>query len=47
MQSGQSEERGAGIGLSIVDRMLRGMDLDWDIQSDERGTTIIIKRYRK
>ena len=37
----------AGIGLSIVDRMLRGMELDWDIQSDEQGTTITIKRYRK
>ena len=47
MRSGQSEEKGAGIGLSIVDRMLRGMELDWDIQSDEQGTTITIKRYRK
>lgn len=47
MRNGQSEERGAGIGLSIVDRMLRGMDLDWDMQFDERGTTIVIKRQRK
>lgn len=41
-----SYERGAGIGLSIVDMMVRGMRLEWDIQTNRRGTVVIIKRER-
>lgn len=40
-----SQEKGAGIGLSIVDMMVKGMKLDWDIESSEHGTTIKIKNY--
>ncbi|UOQ83692.1 sensor histidine kinase [Gracilibacillus salinarum] len=42
-----SEQQGAGIGLSIVDKMVKGMELDWDINSSDKGTTIKIKRYKK
>ncbi|GFR37397.1 hypothetical protein PRECH8_06930 [Insulibacter thermoxylanivorax] len=44
MGSGSSEEKGAGIGLSIVDRMLLGMNLHWDVHSDVSGTVVQIKR---
>lgn len=37
-----SPEKGAGIGLTIVDRMIKGMELDWNIESNEEGTTIRI-----
>ncbi|MFD1362904.1 histidine kinase dimerization/phospho-acceptor domain-containing protein [Lentibacillus salinarum] len=40
-------EKGAGIGLSIVDMMVRQMGLDWDVKSDERGTAVRIKKHRK
>ncbi|MEI5908504.1 HAMP domain-containing sensor histidine kinase [Bacillus spongiae] len=43
----ESNEKGAGIGLSIVDMMVKGMDLDWDIESSEQGTTITIKKYNE
>ncbi|WP_025028687.1 sensor histidine kinase [Caldalkalibacillus mannanilyticus] len=42
----KSVEKGAGIGLSIVDMMLRGMRLDWEIHSTEQGTVVQIKRYK-
>lgn len=42
----ESIEKGVGIGLSIVDMMVKGMKLDWDIESTEKGTTIKIKRYK-
>ncbi|MBU8880177.1 HAMP domain-containing histidine kinase [Bacillus sp. FJAT-29790] len=42
----KSNETGAGIGLSIVDMMVKGMKLDWDIESSEHGTTIKIKKYK-
>lgn len=42
----ESHEAGAGIGLSIVDMMVKGMKLDWDIESSEYGTTIKIKKYK-
>jgi signal transduction histidine kinase len=42
----ESNEKGAGIGLSIVDMMVKGMELDWDIISSEQGTIIKIKRYK-
>ncbi|WP_130860587.1 sensor histidine kinase [Gracilibacillus phocaeensis] len=41
-----SNQQGAGIGLSIVDMMVKGMGLDWKIDSSERGTTIRIIKYR-
>ncbi|NCU17605.1 sensor histidine kinase [Pallidibacillus pasinlerensis] len=41
-----SNEKGAGIGLSIVDMMVKGMELDWDMKSSEQGTIIKIKRYK-
>ncbi|MBS4207348.1 histidine kinase dimerization/phospho-acceptor domain-containing protein [Bacillus sp. FJAT-50079] len=42
----QSNEAGAGIGLSIVDMMVKGMNLDWDIASSENGTIVKIKKYK-
>jgi signal transduction histidine kinase len=41
-----SNEKGAGIGLSIVDMMVKGMGLDWLIESNEHGTTIKIIRNK-
>lgn len=40
-----SDEKGAGIGLSIVDVMIRGLDLEWELASTENGTTIQIKKH--
>ncbi|MGE7997780.1 HAMP domain-containing sensor histidine kinase [Lysinibacillus sp. NPDC093190] len=42
----ESNAKGAGIGLSIVDIMVKGMNLDWDIESSESGTKIKIKHYK-
>lgn len=41
-----TEQKGAGIGLSIVDMMVKGMNLDWEIDSTEQGTTIKIIRVK-
>ncbi|MGM8216743.1 HAMP domain-containing sensor histidine kinase [Bacillaceae bacterium W0354] len=41
-----SNEKGAGIGLSIVDMMVKGMNLDWEIDSSEAGTTIKIVKSK-
>ncbi|MGP4040177.1 sensor histidine kinase [Gracilibacillus sp. D59] len=41
-----SNTAGAGIGLSIVDMMVKGIQLDWEIQSSNNGTTIRIKKNR-
>lgn len=43
----ESNAKGAGIGLSIVDIMVKGMELEWDITSSESGTIIKIKRRKK
>lgn len=43
----QSNESGVGIGLSIVDMMVKEMGLDWEISSDESGTTVKISRSFK
>ncbi|MEK4426868.1 HAMP domain-containing sensor histidine kinase [Solibacillus sp. FSL K6-1523] len=43
----ESDAKGAGIGLSIVDIMVKGMELDWDITSSESGTIIKIIRRKK
>lgn len=40
--SGESEGKGAGIGLSIVSLMLKDMYLDWKVETDKDGTTIRI-----
>lgn len=40
--SGKSNEKGIGIGLAIVGLMLKEMNLDWDIDSNEQGTSIRI-----
>ncbi len=42
----ESNQKGAGIGLSIVDMMVKGMNLDWDMESSEHGTTIKIKKSK-
>ncbi|KOS63176.1 HAMP domain-containing histidine kinase [Lysinibacillus agricola] len=42
----ESNAKGAGIGLSIVDIMVKSMDLEWDIESSESGTKITIKHYK-
>ncbi|MCY9549272.1 HAMP domain-containing sensor histidine kinase [Lysinibacillus xylanilyticus] len=42
----ESNAKGAGIGLSIVDIMVKGMNLDWDIESSDSGTKITIKHYK-
>ncbi|WP_217581853.1 sensor histidine kinase KdpD [Lysinibacillus sp. GbtcB16] len=39
----ESNAKGAGIGLSIVDVMVKGLHLEWDICSEPSGTKIIIK----
>ncbi|MDZ5471739.1 HAMP domain-containing sensor histidine kinase [Bacillus sp. 31A1R] len=40
--NGESTGKGAGIGLSIVDLMIKEMKLAWKIDSTERGTRIMI-----
>src|SRR5690625_2565641 len=42
----ESSEKGAGIGLSIVDMMVKGMNLELEIESSEHGTTIKIKKNK-
>ncbi|MCP8967606.1 sensor histidine kinase [Ectobacillus ponti] len=42
----QSNQKGAGIGLSIVNMMVKGLGLDWQIDSSEEGTTIRIQKYK-
>ncbi|MDM8099986.1 HAMP domain-containing sensor histidine kinase [Oceanobacillus oncorhynchi] len=42
-----TNQNGAGIGLSIVDMMVKGMDLDWEMDSTEEGTTIKIIRVKR
>ncbi|MFJ7889833.1 histidine kinase dimerization/phospho-acceptor domain-containing protein [Lysinibacillus xylanilyticus] len=42
----ESNAKGAGIGLSIVDIMVKGMNLDWDIESSDSGTKITIRHYK-
>ncbi|WPK13321.1 HAMP domain-containing sensor histidine kinase [Lysinibacillus louembei] len=41
-----SDEKGAGIGLSIVDMMVKGMSLEWTIDTNEDGTMIQIKALK-
>jgi signal transduction histidine kinase len=41
-----SGEKGAGIGLSIIDLMVKGMKLDWEMESGVQGTAIRIRRIK-
>ncbi|MBU8771764.1 sensor histidine kinase [Cytobacillus oceanisediminis] len=41
-----SGEKGAGIGLSIIDLMVKGMKLDWEMESGDEGTAIRIRRFK-
>jgi signal transduction histidine kinase len=40
----ESDEKGAGIGLSIVDLMIKNMQLNWEVETNQSGTTIKIIR---
>src|SRR5699024_9175043 len=43
-----TSEKGEGIGMSIVDMMIKGMELDWQSDSTKHGTTIsLIRRKNK
>lgn len=42
--SGESEGKGAGIGLSIVSLMLKDMNIDWKVETGKAGTTIRIQK---
>ena len=42
-----SQEKGAGIGLSIVDMMIKGQQLKWQCLSSQEGLTIEIYRERQ
>ncbi|WP_382395894.1 histidine kinase dimerization/phospho-acceptor domain-containing protein [Lentibacillus juripiscarius] len=44
---GNAGEKGVGIGLSIVDMMVRQMGLDWNMESGEHGTVVRIKRMKQ
>lgn len=37
-----STEKGTGMGLTIVTLMLKEMNLDWEIESNQQGTKVII-----
>jgi signal transduction histidine kinase len=37
-----SEAKGAGLGLPIVDLLLKQMELDWEMSSTEQGTSVCI-----
>ncbi|MDF2036982.1 HAMP domain-containing sensor histidine kinase [Cytobacillus oceanisediminis] len=41
-----SNEKGAGIGLSIIDLMVKGMKLDWEMESGVKGTAIRIRSIK-
>lgn len=41
---GDSDGKGAGIGLSIVSLMLKDMKLEWIAETGEKGTTITIQK---
>ncbi|KAB8137720.1 HAMP domain-containing histidine kinase [Gracilibacillus oryzae] len=44
---GISDQKGSGIGLSIVDMMVKGMNLEWRIHSTDRGTVITLLRLKQ
>ncbi|WP_340248853.1 hypothetical protein [Brevibacillus borstelensis] len=44
--NGKSLNRGAGIGLTIVQLMLKEMQLKWEVDSDSGGTRMTIAGLR-
>ncbi|RFU62819.1 HAMP domain-containing sensor histidine kinase [Peribacillus glennii] len=42
--SQESKQKGAGIGMVIIDLMVREMGLEWEIESTGTGTTIYIRK---
>lgn len=42
-----SEAKGAGLGLSIVDLLLKRMELEWRADSSPQGTSIVIGRHQE
>lgn len=40
----RSDSKGAGLGLSIVDLLLKQMELEWKVESSGEGTHILISR---
>jgi len=40
------DEKGVGIGLSIVEMMIKTMGLKWEIETGQQGTTIKIKKRK-
>ena len=42
---GKSNKKGIGVGLSIVSLMLKDMQLDWEIETGEQGTTMRIQKH--
>ncbi|AIQ55909.1 sensor histidine kinase [Paenibacillus borealis] len=41
---GSTDSKGAGLGLSIVDLLLKRMELEWSMESTGQGTEIVIWR---
>ncbi|KMK75491.1 sensor histidine kinase [Alkalihalobacillus pseudalcaliphilus] len=39
----QSEQKGAGLGMVIVDLMVKEMGLKWEVYTSDKGTKIVIK----
>lgn len=37
-----SDYKGAGLGLSIVDLLMKHMELEWVVESTGKGTSIVI-----
>ncbi len=37
-----SDSKGAGLGLSIVDLLIKHMELEWNVESTGKGTSVII-----
>ncbi|SFD68866.1 Signal transduction histidine kinase [Lentibacillus persicus] len=42
-----STDKGAGIGLSIVDMMVRQMGLEWNVETNHHGTTFRLKKKKQ
>lgn len=43
----KSNQQGIGVGLSVVSLMLKEMQLDWAIETSERGTRMIVKKMEE
>lgn len=42
-----STSKGAGLGLTIVDLLLKAMELDWTMESTQQGTSIVLFNPRR